>query len=71
MEKVTLNITFEIDPKSVVEFERWLSYHYKVKDTQILPDDSELYQNDNHYKKLKKQIKELKRQAYDYYKAKS
>lgn len=67
MEEVTLNITFKINASSVVDFERWLEYHYEVKDSQILPDDSKLYQEDKYYKKLKKQIKQLKIQAYEYY----
>ena len=62
-----LNITIELnDDKEIYEFENWIRYYVNVVDFTILTDTKDLYENDNHFKKITKAYYDAKRVRNDY-----
>tara|TARA_R110000803_G_scaffold145609_1_gene211409 strand:- start:559 stop:774 length:216 start_codon:yes stop_codon:yes gene_type:complete len=54
---MTVNITIELDTKEINDFENRLRNQYKVKDFNVLPDTSKLYDSDPVFRKILKGIK--------------
>ena len=68
-EKITYNFTIRIPAENLTTLENWLasgSGGIELIDSRIVPDTSELYENDSHFKSLVKKVKEAKeaRDAY-------
>jgi len=57
----TINITLKIDEHDLLNFENWLRQNLEVIDLKILPSTEELYNNDEHFKKLVKGVKSAQR----------
>lgn len=68
MEK--LNITLEIEKEQLQNFENWLRNNLNVLDFKIVPDTKELYENDQHFKKLSKAVKDAQLERDRYYNSK-
>lgn len=66
MENTKVNITLEIDTFNLSNFEAWLRDTVEVLDFRIVPDTSDLYANDDTFKKLSKAVKtaQLERDRY-------
>ena len=66
-----INITIEIEDNDLVELamERELRelFGSSIKDYRKIPDDQELYKNDNKYRELSMKVKAAKRYKYEYY----
>jgi hypothetical protein len=56
-----VNTTFEIEPERLTGFEQSLRDAVKVYDFKIVPDNTELYQTDPHFKRLSKAVKDAQR----------
>lgn len=52
-----INIVLEIEPEILNAFEESLRINFKVIDLKILPDTRELYEKDEHFRKILKGIK--------------
>lgn len=64
---VVINLTIELtDKEEVYQFENWLKQYVNIKDFRILPNTDELYDSDDHFKKLSKSLKQAKRDYNDY-----
>ena len=66
MDKITVNLTVKLDKEEVIPFENWLREQIEVKDFTIVPNTDELYKNDNTFRKLIKQKKELTKRIWEY-----
>ena len=66
-----INITIEIEDCDIIEIamERELRelFGSSIKDYRNIPDDQELYKNDNKYRELSMKVKAAKRYKYEYY----
>lgn len=67
MNKEKINITLEIESHNLQSFEYWLKDQVKVLEFKIIPDTSELYKNDDTFKKLCKLVKESQLERDRYY----
>lgn len=47
-----------IESEQVLNFENWLRQNTDVIDFKIIPDTKELYEKDEHFKKLVKAVKD-------------
>lgn len=56
MQKV--NVTLNIESEQILNFENWLRQNTDVIDFKIIPDTKELYEKDEHFKKLVKAVKD-------------
>ena len=57
---VKVNITLEIEEEYVTHLESYLGANFTLKDYCIVPDTTELYNNDKAYKKLCDDVKKAK-----------
>lgn len=57
MEEITLNITLKINKHDVINFENWLRDNLEVISVNHIRNTSELYKNDETFKKLVKNVK--------------
>lgn len=56
-----INATFNIDPKHLTTFETAFRGAVDVLDFRVVPDTTELYENDPHFKALSKAVKDAKK----------
>lgn len=61
MAKKTINMTFKIDETQVTNFENWFRHQEEVIDFKILPNTEKLYEEDKHFQKLVKTVKDAQR----------
>lgn len=64
--KKTVNITLKIHEHSIPGFEYWLDQNLEVIRFKIVPDTEELYNSDETFKKLVKNVKKAERERNDY-----
>lgn len=66
METTKVNITLEIDTLNLPNFEHWLRDNVNVLDFKVVPNTTELYNNDSTFKNLSKAVKDaqLNRDRY-------
>jgi hypothetical protein len=62
-----INTTIEIDTHNVPNFEHWLKQNATVFDFKIVPDTTELYETDKHFKNLSKAVKQAQLERDRYY----
>ena len=58
----TVNITLKIDPKDLFKFQDYIKENYELISLKIAPDTSKMYEEDKHFKKLVKAVKEAQKQ---------
>ena len=58
----TVNLTIKIDEHEVLNFESWLRQQLEVISFKIIPDTEKLYNNDDTFKKLVKNVKKAQEQ---------
>lgn len=57
----TVNITLKIDPKDLFKFQDYIKEYYELISLKITPDTSKMYEEDKHFKKLVKAVKEAQK----------
>ena len=58
---IKVNVTLELqDEHKIYWFEQYLRDQYKVTDFNVLPNTTDLYERDDHFKKLCKGVKDAK-----------
>jgi len=62
----TINMTFKMEETEIINFENWFRQHQKVIDFKILPETEELYEKDEHFKKLVKGVKTAQKLRDEY-----
>jgi len=62
----TLNITLKAYDHNVIGLERHLNEHFEVISFKVLPDTEGLYDTDDHFKRLVKDVKKAQRLRDDY-----
>ena len=62
----TLNITLKAYDHNVIGLQSFLEEHFKDVVVKVLPDTTDLYENDPHFKRLVKEEKKAKRLKLDY-----
>ena len=55
---MTVNLTIELSPEEINNFENWLRNTVKVIDFRVIPETKELYDNDPIFRKIVKGIKD-------------
>ena len=58
----TVNITLKIDPKDLFKFQDYIKEYYELISLKIAPDTNKMYEEDKHFKKLVKAVKEAQKQ---------
>ena len=58
----TVNITLKIDPKDLFKFQDYIKENYELISLKIAPDTRKMYEEDKHFKKLVKAVKEAQKQ---------
>lgn len=66
MAKKTINMTFKIEESQINNFENWFRQQEEVIDFKILPETEKLYNEDEHFKKLVKSVKDAQRVRDNY-----
>lgn len=62
-----VNLTIELeDDEEAYNFEKWLMQYVKIKDFILLPDTTELYENDAKFREINKAYTEAKKLRNDY-----
>ncbi len=62
-----INLTIELrDNEEIQAFESWIRRHVKVTDFIHLSDTKELYETDNHFKKITSEYYKVKKIRNDY-----
>lgn len=64
--ELTVNCTFKIKGKHLVDMENDLKHNVMLIDYRVVPDTQELYEKDPTFKKLVKKEKEAKKEKQDY-----
>ena len=64
--KKVINMTFKLNVLEIIRFESWIMQQVEVINFKILPDTDALYESDNTFKKLVKQVKKAQRVRDDY-----
>jgi len=59
--KRLVNLTVELEPEEIPQFEKWLRGQIKVISFQILPDTKKMFEEDKTFQKLVKAEKEAKK----------
>ena len=54
----TVNLTIELSPEEINNFENWLRNNVKVIDFKVIPETKHLYDNDPIFRKIVKGIKD-------------
>ena len=68
----TINITVDCDnDEQAYYLEQHIRANYKVKDCTWIPDSKDLYNTDSTYRKKWKELKEYKKEFYNYIKSKT
>ena len=58
----TVNITLKLKPSEVFEVQDYIKEYYELISLKIAPDTSKMYEEDKHFKKLVKAVKEAQKQ---------
>ncbi len=58
----TINITLKLKPSEVFELQDYIKEHYELISLKIAPNTSKMYEEDKHFKKLVKAVKEAQKQ---------
>jgi hypothetical protein len=58
----TVNITLKLKPSEVFEVQDYIKEYYELISLKIAPNTSKMYEEDKHFKKLVKAVKEAQKQ---------
>ncbi len=58
---LTVNITLKINEHELLKFESWLRQQLEVVKLKVIPDTEKLYETDETFKKLVKEVKKVQR----------
>jgi len=58
----TVNITLRIDPKDLFKFQDYIKENYELIGLSVIPNTTKMYEEDKHFKKLVKALKEAQKQ---------
>ena len=58
----TINITLKLKPSEVFELQDYIKENYELIGLKIAPNTSKMYEEDKHFKKLVKAVKEAQKQ---------
>ncbi len=58
----TINITLKLKPSEVFELQDYIKEHYELISLKIAPNTAKMYEEDKHFKKLVKAVKEAQKQ---------
>ena len=59
--KKTINITLKIDDVDLINFESWLNQQLEVISFKIMPNTEKLYETDEYFKNIVKQVKKAQK----------
>ena len=58
----TINITLRIKPEDLFNFQDYVKQNYDFISLKIAPDTTKMYEEDKHFKKLVKAVKEAQKE---------
>ena len=64
--KKTINVTLKIKDTELINFESWLNQQLEVIKLVIIPDTNELYESDEYFRNIVKNVKKAQKIRDEY-----